>query len=52
MRLELGMRVEGEERKVRHRSLVTAVCRLCDKRKKQHKRQREEGSAALKVICL
>lgn len=41
-----------EERQVRHRSLVSAIwsrCRQGDKRKKQ---QREEGSAAGKVICL
>ncbi len=41
-----------EEKQVRHRSLVSAIwsqCRQCDKRKK---RQREEGSAAGKVICL
>lgn len=32
----------GEERKVRQRSLVSAVCSQCDKRKKQPKRQREK----------
>lgn len=52
-----GLVVEGwgcieEDKQVRHRSLVSAICSRCRQGDKRKKQQREEGSAAGKVICL